>query len=198
FLFAYMFAAEAGLLALAFFYSKRDLVVPVAGGIVFVFLAIWTGNYLTSVSLWWALGGYVAYSIFHAGFAVWPRTTGAGSARSPWLSYLPLLPLILIWICVSKNQTAPATWFCLLILDFVVIAVALVRRSVFAIAGAVVLTFFSALLWISVGPTDIDLASFLIVAAGSGTLFFSVLLFTATRFFPDSPHARRNLPALAA
>ncbi|MEY2503960.1 MAG: hypothetical protein QOG27_240, partial [Verrucomicrobiota bacterium] len=44
FLFAYMFVAEAGLLALAFFYSRRDLVVPLAGGIVFVFLAVWTGN----------------------------------------------------------------------------------------------------------------------------------------------------------
>ncbi|MFZ1221488.1 MAG: DUF2339 domain-containing protein, partial [Chthoniobacterales bacterium] len=198
FLFAYMFVAEAGLLALAFFYAKRDLVVPLAGGIVFVFLAVWTGNYLTSASLWWALGGYVVYSIFHAGFAVWPRTTGPDAARSPWLSYLPLMPLVLIWICVAKNQTASATWFCLLILDFVVIGVALVRRSVLAIAGAVVLTFFSAVLWISVGPADIDLGSFLVVAAGSGALFFSVLLFTARRFFPDSPHARRNIPALAA
>jgi uncharacterized membrane protein len=198
FLFVYMFVAEAGLLALAFFYSERDLVVPLSGGIVFFFLAIWTGTYLNTATLWWGLGGYVVYSIFHAGFAVWPRRTGPDGARSPWLSYLPLLPVILIWICISKNQTASATWLCLLILDFVVIAVALVRRSVFAIAGAVVLTFFSALLWIAVGPADIDLAGFLVVAAGSGTLFFSVLLFTARRFFPDSPHARRNIPALAA
>ena len=198
FLFTYIFLAEAGLLGLALLYSKPGLLVPIAGGIVFVFLSIWTANYLTAATLWWALGGYVAFSILHAGFAVWPRPAEAAPAKSPVLNFLPLLPLILIWICVSKNETSSAVWLCLLVLDFVVISVALVRRSVLAIAAAVVLTFFSALLWIVIGPADIDLGSFLIVAAGSGALFFSVTLFTAARFFPDSPHVRRNIPALAA
>jgi uncharacterized membrane protein len=197
FLFGYMFLAEAGLLGLAFLYAKRDIVVPLAGGIVFVFLVVWTSSYLTATSLWWGLGAYVVYSIFHAGFALWPRREGAGSDQAPWLSYLPLLPLVLIWLCVSKNETSAAVWFCLLILDFVVVGVALVRRSLPAIAAALVLTFVSALLWISIGTVDMDLHGFLIVAAGSGALFFSVSLFAAKRFFPDSPNARRNIPALA-
>jgi uncharacterized membrane protein len=197
FLFSYMFLAEAGLLGLAFLYSRRDIVVPLAGGIVFIFLGVWTANYLTAASLWWALGGYIVYSIFHAGFALWPRTETPGAAKSPWLSYLPLLPLLLIWLCVAKNETSSAVWFCLLVLDFVVIGVALVRRSLLAIALAVVLTFVSALLWISIGTADIDLREFLVVAAGSGAFFFSISLFAAQRFFPDSPHARRNIPALA-
>jgi uncharacterized membrane protein len=198
FLFSYIFLAEAGLLALAFLYAKPGLLVPIAGGIVFVFLSIWTANYLTAAMLSWALGGYVVFSILHAAFAVWPRPAEPTPGKSPALNFLPLLPLILIWICVWKNETSSAVWFCLLVLDFVVIGVALVRRSVLAIAGAVVLTFFSALLWIVIGPADIDLGSFLVVAAGSGALFFSVSLFTAQRFFPDSPHVRRNIPALAA
>ena len=198
FLFSYIFLAEAGLLGLALLYAWPGVLVPLGGGIVLVFLSIWNAGYLTAVTLWWALGGYVVFSILHAGFAVLPRTTGTDKERAPWLNFLPLLPLILIWVCVAKNETSSAVWFCLLILDFVVIGVALVRRSVLAIAGAVILTFFSALLWIVIGPSDIDLASFLIVAAGSGTLFFSVSLFTAQRFFADSPHVRRNIPALAA
>jgi uncharacterized membrane protein len=197
FLFTYIFLAEAGLLGLALLHAKRDLLVPVAGGIIFVFLGIWTADYLIPSLLWWALGGYLVFSILHAGFAVWPASTGAAGKKSPWPSYLPLLPLILISICVSKAETPSAVWFCLLLLDFVVIGVALVRRSLLAIAAAVILTFFSALLWISVGPLDIDLRSFLIVAAGSGILFYSVSLFAAPRFFPDSPHARRSIPALA-
>ncbi len=197
FLFTYIFLAEAGLLGLALLHARRDLLVPLAGGIVFVFLGIWTANYLTAALLWWALGGYVVFSILHAGFAVWPAPTEAAGRKSPWANYLPLLPLILIWICVSKNETSSAVWLCLLVLDFVVIGVALVRRSLPAIAAAVVLTFFSAFLWISLGPSSIDLRDFLIVAAGSGILFFSVSFFAAPRFFPDSPHARRNVPALA-
>jgi uncharacterized membrane protein len=198
FLFTYIFLAEAGLLGLALLYSKPGLLVPIAGGIVFVFLSIWTANYLTAAMLWWALGGYVVFSILHAGLAVWPPMMGADKEKAPALSFLPLLPLILIWICVSKNETSSAVWFCLLVLDFVVIGVALVRRSLLAIAAAVVLTFFSAFLWISIGPVDINLGSFLTVAAGSGALFFSVSLIAGPRFFPESPHARRNIPALAA
>jgi uncharacterized membrane protein len=196
FLFGYMFLAEAGLLGLAFLYARRDIVVPLAGGIVFLFLAMWTANYLTAASLWWALGGYVVYSIFHAGFALWPRAERADAAEAPWLSYLPLLSLVLILFCVAKEETSSAVWICLLVLDVVVIGVALTRRSLPAIAAAMVLTFVSALVWISVGPV-LDLRGFLIVAAGSGALFFSVSLFAAKRFFPDSPHARRNIPALA-
>jgi uncharacterized membrane protein len=198
FLFTYIFLAEAGLLGLALPYSKPALLVPIAGGIVFVLLSIWTANKLSAAKLWWALGGYVVFSILHAGFAVWPRMMGTDREKASVLSFLPLLPLILIWICVSKNETSSAVWFCLLVLDFVVIAVALVRRSLLAIAAAVVLTFFSVFLWISIGPADMDLGSFLIVAAGSGALFFSVSLFAGPRFFPESPHARRNIPALAA
>ena len=197
FLFSYIFLGEAGLLGLALLHARRDVLVPLAGGIVFVFLGIWTANYLIPSLLWWALGGYVVFSALHAGFAVWPVSLEAAGKKSPWPNYLPLLPLVLIWICVSKNETSSAVWFCLLVLDFVVIGVALVRRSVLAIAAAVLLTFFSALLWISIGSADIDLRSFLIVAAGSGILFFSVLLFAAPRYFPDSPHARHSIPALA-
>ncbi|HEX8077614.1 MAG TPA: DUF2339 domain-containing protein, partial [Chthoniobacterales bacterium] len=198
FLFTYIFVAEAGLLAMAFFYAKPALLVPAASGIVFAFLAIWSANYLSPVSLWWALGGYVVFSILHAGFAIWPKSTGSAPAAPSWQSYLPLLPIVLIWICVSKNETSSAVWLCLLVLDFVVVGVALFRRSLLAIAAAVILTFLCALLWITIGPSDIDLLGFLIVAGGSGAFFYTIALLAAPRFFPDSPQARRNIPALAA
>jgi len=198
FLFTYIFLAEAGLLGLALLRGRTSALVPLSGGIVFVFLAIWTGNYLTDSLLWWALGGFIVFSILHAGFAVWPKTVGPRPAKEVWLGYLPLLPVALVWICVSKQETASAVWLCLLVLDAVAIGVALVRRSILTIATATVLTFIAASLWISIGPADIDLRGFLFVAAGFGALFFSVSLFAAGRFFPDSPHAQRNIPALAA
>jgi uncharacterized membrane protein len=198
FLFTYIFLAEAGLIGLALLRPRSALLAPLAGGIVFAFLAIWTGNYLSDALLWWALGGYVVFSILHAGFAVWPKAESAEGEKSGWQSYLPLLPLALIWICVSKNETSSAVWLCLLVLDLVCISVALLRRSLIAIAAAIVLTFIAAFLWISVGPADIDLRSFLIVAAGSGAFFFSVSLFAAQRFFPESTHTNRSIPALAA
>lgn len=198
FLFTYIFLAEAGLLALALLREKSTMLVPLAAGIVFIFLGIWTAHYLNDALLWWALGGYVAFSILHAGFAVWPRTAADETGASAWQSYLPLLPLALIWICVSKNETSSAVWICLLTLNLVCVSVAFLRRSIIAIAAAIVLTFISAFLWITIGPSDIDLRSFLIVAASSGIFFFSVSFFAARRFFPDSPYVGRALPALAA
>ncbi len=197
FLFTYIFLAEAGLLGLALLYRRTTALVPLGAAVVFLFLAIWTGNNLNAALLWWALGGFIVFSILHAGFAVWPRKEGAEPGLPALQNYLPLLSLILIWICISKNETSSAVWFCLLVLDFVVIAVALLRRSQLALATAVVLTFVSAWLWIAIGSVDIDVRGFLTVAAGSGALFFSVSLFAAQRFFPDSTHARRNIPALA-
>ena len=198
FLFTYIFLAEAGLLGLALFFGRNRVLVPINGGIVFVFLAIWTGNYLTGTLLWWALGGYVVFSILHAGFAVWPKPAPAETEKPAWQSYLPLLPLALIWICVSKNETSSAVWLCLLVLDLVCVFVAVLRRSLIALATAIVLTFVSAFLWIVVGPADIDLAGFLIVAASSGAFFFSVSVFAAQRFFPESTQVRRTIPAFAA
>jgi uncharacterized membrane protein len=198
YLFTYIFLAEVGLIGLALLSARINLLVPIAAGIVFFFLALWSAIYLTPALLWWALGGFVVFSILHAGFAVWPARQESETPLVRLRNFLPLLPLFLVWICVSKNETSSAVWFCLLLLDFVVIAVALLRRSLFALAAALVLTFVSALLWIVIGPADIDLFSFLVVAAGSGALFFSVLLFAAPRFFADSPMARREVPAVAA
>jgi hypothetical protein len=111
---------------------------------------------------------------------------------------VPLLPLVLICLCVGKNETSSAVWICVLVLDLVAIGVAFARRSLPAVAIALVVTIFAAALWILTAPPEIDLRGFLIVAAGSGTFFFSAALFAARRLFPDSENVRRNIPALAA
>jgi uncharacterized membrane protein len=199
FLFTFAFLAEAGLLALALLRSKSfALLAPASGLVVFVFLASWTTFYLSDALLWWGLGGYVVFALLHAGFAFWPAPDATIPKSAAWQGYVPLLPLILICLCVAKNETSTAIWLCLLVLDFIVIAVAFARRSLPAVAMALVVTIFAAALWILAAPPQIDLREFLIVAAGSGVFFFSAALFAARRFFPDSENVRRNLPALAA
>jgi Predicted membrane protein (DUF2339) len=199
FLFTFAFLAEAGLLALVLLRSKPTTLLALAGGfVVFVFLASWTGNYLNDALLWWGLGGYVVFALLHAGFAFWPKAGAPVSKGAAWQSYVPLLPLVLICLCVGKNETSSAVWICVLVLDLVAIGVAFARRSLPAVAIALVVTIFAAALWILTAPPEIDLRGFLIVAAGSGTFFFSAALFAARRLFPDSENVRRNIPALAA
>jgi uncharacterized membrane protein len=200
FLFTFAFAAEAGLLLLPILFSKWSALTPISGAAIFFFLAGWTENYLTDALLWWALGGYVVFAALHASFAFRPKPAapGAPAIENAWQSYVPLLPLTLIWICVSSNKTSSAVWVCVLLLDVIAIAVAFARRSLPAIALALVATIAAAGLWILVAPPELDLVGFLIVAAGAGVFFFAAALFAGQRFFPDSQNVRRNIPALAA
>jgi hypothetical protein len=198
FLFTFAFVAETGLLGLALLLSRTRILAPASGLVVFVFLAIWTGDYLNEALLWWALGGYVVFALLHASFAFWPGADATVSNGTAWQSYVPLLPLVLICLCVGKNETSSAVWICVLVLDFIAIGVAFARRSLPAIAIALVITIYAAGLWILTAPPEIDLRGFLIVAAGSGTFFFAAALFAARRLFPDSENVRRNIPALAA
>jgi uncharacterized membrane protein len=199
FLFSFVFVAEAGLLALSLLRSKpAALLAPASGLVVLVFLASWTGNYLSEALLWWALGGYVVFALVHAAFAFWPKAETPALKSAAWHSYVPLLPLVLVCLCVGKDHTSSAVWVCVLLLDCIAIGVAFVRRSLPAVALALLVTIFAAGLWISMAPAEIDLREFLIVAAGSGTFFFSAALFAARKSFPESDNVRRNIPALAA
>jgi uncharacterized membrane protein len=197
FLFSFAFLAEAGLLGLALLLARPGLLAPLSGISIFVLLAGWTGLYLNEVLLWWGLGAYVVFAILHAGFSFWPKAETPDAKAAAWQSYVPLLPLLLVCLAVGKNQTSSAVWFCVLVLDFIAIGVAFARRSLPAIAIALLLTLFAAALWI-VTPSSIDVREFLVVAAGSGVFFFSASLFGARKLFPGSENARRNIPALAA
>jgi Predicted membrane protein (DUF2339) len=197
FLFAFAFVAEAGLLGLALFLSRTRILAPASGLVLFIFLACWTGKYLSDSLLWWGLGGYVVFALLHAAFAFWPGAEESVSKGAAWQSYAPLLPLVLICLCVAKNETSSAVWICVLVLNFIAIGVAFARRSLPAVAMALVVTIFAGALWIVTAP-EIDLREFLIVAAGSGAFFFSAALFAARKLFPDSENARRSIPALAA
>ncbi|HYJ04263.1 MAG TPA: DUF2339 domain-containing protein, partial [Chthoniobacterales bacterium] len=197
FLFSFAFLAEAGLLGLALLLARPGVLAPLSGVSIFVLLAGWTGMYLNEALLWWGLGAYVVFAILHAGFAFWPKAGTPDAEPAASQSYVPLLPLLLICLAVGKNETSSAVWLCVLVLDFIAIGVAFARRSLPAIAIALLVTLFAAALWI-LTPSSIDVREFLVVAAGSGLFFFSASLFAARKFFPNSENARRNIPALAA
>src|SRR5204863_7342009 len=103
FLFTFAFVAEIGLIAVALLLSRTRILAAASGFVLFVFLAIWTGQYLTEALLWWALGGYVVFALVHATLAsLPPETDSPVSIGAAWQSYLPLLSLILICLCVGK------------------------------------------------------------------------------------------------
>ena len=113
FLFSFIFAADIGLVILAIA-SGLLFFAEIAGIAVFGLLAGWTAGFLDASLLWWGLGSYVVFALLHAGFAIWPRAAVAPKTSWRLQSFIPLLPLVLIWLCVWHDQDSAAVWLSVL------------------------------------------------------------------------------------
>ena len=199
-LFTFVFLVDAGLLVLATAQRRSALLASAAGITVFAFFASWTGSYLTDSLLWWALGAYLFFAVLHTGFTVWPKPASPAPATAiRWESFVPLFSLVLIWLCISRNETSLAVWLCVLLIDLVAVGVALATASIRSLAVALFCTVVAAALWIGTAPSDIDdLNGFLGVTAGFGIFFFSAAMFLARRLVGSPESSKRSIPALAA
>ncbi|MFL6568029.1 MAG: DUF2339 domain-containing protein, partial [Chthoniobacterales bacterium] len=158
----------------------------------------WTAAYLKHEFLWWALGAYLLFALIHAGFAVWPVRPEARSTRPNWQIYIPLLALVLLLSCVWRGETSFGVWACVLLVDILAVSIAAASRSVIAILVALVLTVFTAGLWIfTAEPTNESIVGILIVVALFGVFFSTASTLFARRFGTDLG-SRRNVPVLAA
>jgi uncharacterized membrane protein len=198
FLFGFVFAVDLGLLVLALKQSKPAVFASAAAIGVFGFFACWTATYLSDALLWWALGAYLLFAMLHSAFAIWPKAASPRTGAIQRQSYIPLLSLVLVWLCVWRNEASPAVWLCVLLINLVAVGLAIATASARSIVIALVCTISAAALWIGTAPSQIDdLNGFLSVSAGFGFFFFSAGLFLARRL-ASSDGARRNIPAFAA
>lgn len=198
FFFGFTFLADIGLLALAMWRPNPARIAAPAGTAVFALLSAWTVQYLTHAMLWWALGAYLIFALVHAGFSVWPSRPAAKSPRTDWQIYIPLLALVLLLSCVWRGETSFAVWACVLLVDVLAVSIAAASRSVIAVVAALILTVFTAGLWIfTAEPTNESVVGILIVVALFGVFFSTASTFFARRFGTDL-HSRRNVPVLAA
>src|SRR6185295_19791670 len=108
-LFGFVFAADLGLVVLAIG-SRLLLIAEIAGIAVFGLLAGWTAGYLDAALLWYGLGSYVLFAVLHAGALIWKKPALEGKPAWRPQSFLPLLPLVLIWLCVWRDQSSAAVW----------------------------------------------------------------------------------------
>ena len=195
--FGFLFAADLGLIILAItsgflFFSE------IAGIAVFGLLAGWTAGFLDASLLWWGLGSFVIFALLHAGFAAWPSVAAPKVSWRP-RSFVPLLPLVLIWLCVWRDQTSGAVWLTVFLINVVVLGLALRSSSAPLIVIALLGTLIAVASWILTGSAQIDdLNAFLGVTAGTGIFFFSAGMFFARRLTSGTEISRRLTPALGA
>ncbi len=207
-LFGFVLAADACLLALAWFDDASPRAHLIGGFGAFALLAIWTATRLTDDLLPWALGLYLIFGTMHTAFPLLLERRRPGVALPGWSQCFPLLALALVLIPVLRFDTVPLLlWPCVLLLDVLAIGLALFIGSVAAVGVALILTLTAAGLWLFRLPPSLpaDPWQFLAVIGGFAVLFFAAGGFLARRL-PATPampgrglgDPRAQLPAFSA
>ena len=216
-IFTFVLVADLGLLTVPVLRSALAPAHLVAGGMAFLLLSGWTVSYVSGALLNWALGFYLLFAILHTAFPIVLQRLRPGAMPVWWGHLFPLVALLLVMIPVMKlPEPGWLVWLCILALDVVVFALALVTSSVLAIIGALVLTLGATMVWLFKLPAVVTgVPDLLIVIGGFALVFFAVGVFAARRLalkpagngvdlpeFPSLPFLSDNveaqIPALSA
>ena len=152
-----------------------------AGGVVFLVLAIWTGKYISESLLEWALGVNLFFATLHAVFPVVLKRRSPAALSSGWWQLFPLVSLALVTFPILRMPTVSwVVWLAVLLLDGVIFLMALLATAVFAMIGAIVFTMALAALWVFRVPVAAPPVLGLVwVIGGFALFFFGVTWFVA-------------------
>jgi uncharacterized membrane protein len=212
-LLTFVLLADLCLLAIAWFEEEWPKLHLVAGAVVFVLLAAWTGTRLTAPLLSWALAFYLLYAVLHTAFPLVLERRHAAVVPTWWSQLVPPLTLLLLLIPLFKlEELSLLFWPCVLLVDLLAIGLALFTASLVAVGAVLVLTLIVTGVWLFQLPAAMGAApSLLLVVGGCAVLFFAAGLFLVRRLgdqlAPAGPPAwlpaafgdpRAQIPALSA
>jgi uncharacterized membrane protein len=185
-IFSFVLGADVGLLALVLLRGKLAPVHLAAGSAAFLVLAIWLGTYLRPALLNWALAGAFVCAVLHTVFPVVLERLRPGVAPVWWGHLFAPLALVLVMFPFFKlPEVSWMIWFCVLALDIVVFALALVTASILAIISTFALTLATIGAWILKMPAPVGKVPELMVIVGAFTLvFFGMGVLAAKRLVP--------------
>jgi len=108
-LFTYLFVIDLGLLALTLIEKRLAVVQVLAGLAAFIFLGVWTGNYLTIGQVYPALGFYFIFALFHAALPIaLQRLRKIEVPR--WTHIFPALALLVVLIPIFRLTESFRRW----------------------------------------------------------------------------------------
>ncbi len=182
-LFAFIFAADLCLLALAWWDEELPKLHLGAGIAVFALLAAWTGAHLTPELLPWALVFYLLHAALHTAFPLVLERRRPGAAPTFWSQLFPPLALLLmVGPLLKLDSVSLAFWPCVLLVDLIAIGLALLTASLVGVAVVLVLTLGATGLWIFRGTvTSGAPTEFLFVVGGFAVIFFAAGMFLSRR-----------------
>jgi uncharacterized membrane protein len=181
FLLSYMFLADIGLLAIVFLREKLGALSGAAGLVVFTFLAIWTGQYLTTNNLYVALGAYFIFALLHASMPMLLQRVR--KVAVPWWCHVfPALTLVLVLLPIfNLPEVSLLVWPLVLCVDVLAIVLAVVTGTLLPVMIVLLLTFGVIGGWIFRIPSQLTGLSSSLLLMGGFAIFFLAASVWATR-----------------
>jgi Predicted membrane protein (DUF2339) len=171
-LLSYIFLADIGLLAIAVVKEKLAAMSTVAGLGVFIFLAIWTGWYLTTQNLYPALAAFFVFALLHS---VAPLVLHRfRKIDFAWWNHLfPALALVLILMPVfNLPEVSLVVWPLVFCVDLIAIFLAVATGALLSILAVLLLTFVVIGAWMLRIPIELAGLPGSLLLLGAFAIFF--------------------------
>src|SRR5438094_7765166 len=209
---SYLFLVDAALLGLVIAKKYFAHLIAIVGVATFVFLGLWTNDYLTAHSLYVALGAYFVFALLHSSLPIVMQRLG--KATPPWSAHLfPAVTLLLVLLPIFKLATASfLVWPLLLCVDVIALLAAAMTGMLAAVAIVLVLTLVALGAWMLQIPLALTgLSTSLFLLAGFSIFFVAAAAWLSRRLpqggepgklifgkFAAPANFAVQLPALAA
>ena len=180
-MFTYCLVIDLGLLALTLTGRRLSIVRVLAGLAVFIFLAAWTGDYLTIGHIYTALGFYFVFALFHAAMPIALQRLHKIEV-SRWTHIFPALALLLVLIPdIPAHRAFTAGLAFVLIIDVLAIGLAITTATLLPVIAVLVLTFVAVGAWLLRIPTELTGLPTTLLALACFAIFFFVAASWASR-----------------
>src|SRR5437016_2706936 len=211
---SYLFLVDTVLLGLTIAKEYFARLIAVVGIAAFIFLGLWTNDYLTAHNLYVALGAYFVFALLHSSLPIVMQRLG--KATPPWSVHLfPAATLLLVLLPIFKLATASfLVWPLVLCVDVIALLAAAMTGMLAAVAIVLVLTLVALGAWmLQIPPVLTGFGSSLFLLAGFSIFFVAAAAWVSRQLLQTEKMGQRGnifgefaapanfavqLPALAA
>src|SRR5438874_6025892 len=191
---SYLFLVDAVLLGLVIAKKYFACLIAVVGIAAFIFLGLWTNDYLTAHNLYIALGAYFVFALLHSSLPILLQRLG--KATPPWSVHLfPAATLLLVLLPIFKLATASfLVWPLVLCVDVIALLAAAMTGMLAAVAIVLVLTLVALGAWmLQIPPVLTGFSSSLFLLAGFSIFFVAAAAWISRRLLQYEPGQRGNI-----
>jgi hypothetical protein len=191
---SYLFLVDAALFGLVIAKKYFARLIAVVGIAAFIFLGLWTNDYLTPHNLYIALGAYFVFALLHSSLPIVMQKLGM--ATPPWSVHLfPAATLLLVLLPIFKLATSSfLIWPLVLCVDVIALLAAAMTGMLAAVAIVLVLTLVALGAWMLQIPAALTgFSSSLFLLAGFSIFFVAAAAWISRRLLQYEPGERGNI-----